>query len=339
MPPKSKSHPRRRIGQDGPDVYPIGVGAMSFTPFYGPVTEEQSLAILGAAMDMGVDHIDTSNVYGMGQSETVIGKYIKDNGQTARDFFRIATKGGIDRSREERAIDNSPEHLAAALDASLERLGVERVDLYYVHRRDASVPIEDVVGTLKGFVDSGKIGGFGFSEIAPTSLRKAHSVHPVAAVQSEYSLSTRIPDLGMVQATADVGATMVAFSPVGRSLLTDSPIQYEKAKDLGFLKGNPRFSADTLAANHAAAEGFRSLAAEMGMPASRLALAWLLHRGDHVLPIPGTRSVEHFREMVPAAETVLTDSDLAAVDKALPPGWAHGDRYSEAQWKSVERYC
>ena len=339
MPPKSKNHPRRRLGADGPEVFPIGYGAMSFTTFYGPVTEEESHAILDAAMDMGVNHLDTSNVYGMGKSETFIGNYISKNGQTARDFFRIATKGGIDRRGETRVIDNTKAHLAESLDSSLERLGVERVDLYYVHRRNPEVPIEDVVGTLKGFVDSGKIGGFGFSEIAPTSLRAAQSVHPVAAVQSEYSLSTRGPELGMVQATADIGATMVAFSPVGRSLLTNKPINRDRAKDLPFLVNNPRFLPGNLEANHAAAEEFRSLAAEMGIPASRLALAWLLHRGDHVLPIPGTRSVEHFREMMPAAETVLSDADLEAVGRALPPGWAHGDRYSGAQWDSVERYC
>ena len=339
MPANSRSHPRRRLGAGGREVFPVGIGGMSFTKFYGPVTEQDARAILDAAMDLGVDHIDTANVYGMGQSETIIGKYMRDNGATARDFFSIGTKAGIDMSGEKRAINNSPEHLAAELDGSLERLGVEHIDLFYVHRRNPEVPIEEVAGILQGFVEAGKIGGFGFSEISPSSFRRAQAVHPVAAVQSEYSLSTRYPELGVVQATAEADAAMVAFSPVGRSLLTDDPLTAKRAKDLPFLVDNPRFMPDNLERNHAAVEGFRSLAAEMGMPASRLALAWLLHRGDHVLPIPGTRSVEHFREMVPAADTVLTGEALAAVDRALPPGWTHGDRYNERQWVSIERYC
>ena len=339
MPARPKSHPRRRLGADGPEVFPIGVGSMSFTPFYGPVTDAESRAVLDAALDLGVDHVDSANIYGMGQAETVIGDYIRDNGQTARDFFRIATKAGIQVGSGDRRANNEPDYLAAELDASLQRLGVDRVDLFYVHRRDETVPIGEVVGALKGFVESGKIGGFGFSEIAPTSLRRAQAVHPVAAVQSEYSLWTRSPELGLVQATADLGAAMVAFSPVGRSMLTDSPVKPELAKDLSFLAGNPRFTPENLAANTAIAGGFRSLAAEMGMPASRLALAWLLHQGDHVLPIPGTRSAEHFREMVPAVEVMLSPGDLEAIERVLPPGWAHGDRYNESQWVAVERYC
>ena len=339
MPADKKTHPRRRLGKNGPEVFPIGIGGMSFSPTYGPVTEEESWAVLDAAMELGVDHIDTANIYGMGQSESFIGGYLSDRGQEARDFFRIATKAAIEDRDGKRVVNNSPEHLAAELDKSLGRLGVERIDLYYIHRRDHSIPIEDVTGTLKGFVDAGKIGGFGYSEIAPTSLRRAQAVHPVAAVQNEYSLSTRAPDLGMVQATAELGATLVAFSPVGRGLLTDTPVPAKRIEESPFLSVNPRFEKENLAANEAVIERFRALAAEMGMPASRLALAWTLHQGDHVLPIPGTRSAEHFREMVPAAETMLSDGDLAAIDKVMPAGWAHGDRYGEQHWTAVERYC
>ena len=332
-------HPDRLLGPDGPFVFPLGIGTMSFTPFYGPVTEDEAFAILDAAMDHGVNHLDSANIYGSGLAETIIGRYIARNGASAREFFSIATKAGFDRENGNSVIRNDAAHLTEQLDGSLQRLGVEQVDLFYIHRRDPAIPIEDVAGTLKGFVEAGKIRGFGFSEIAPSSLHKAQAVHPVAAIQSEYSLSSRNPDLGMVQATKALGATMVAFSPVGRSLLTDRPISGDRVNDLPFLSVNPRFSPDNLPANIAAAAGFRALADDMGMPSARLAIAWLLHQGDHVLPIPGTRSLDHFMEMVPAAEVMLGADDLAAIDQVLPPGWAYGDRYSEKQWNAVERYC
>src|SRR6056297_751156 len=213
---------RRRLGPDGPMVSALGYGAMSFTDFYGPTTEEESHAVLRACLDLGIDHLDTSNVYGMGRSETVIGRFLATEG---RDRFTIATKAGIRRDPETgaRSFDNSPGHLEAALDASLGRLGVDHVALFYVHRREADRPIEEVAETLAGFVRDGRIGGFGFSEIAPSSLRRAAAVHPVAAVQSEYSLATRAPELGLVQACAELGTSLVAFSPVGRGLLTDTP--------------------------------------------------------------------------------------------------------------------
>ena len=213
----------RRLGHEGPTVYPIGFGAMSFSDFYGTTSERESHAILDMAMDAGVSHLDTSNVYGMGRSETVIGNYIKANSQ-AQDHFVIATKGGITRNPTGpgNIFNNSPKHLKTELENSLRRLGVEAVDLYYLHRRDHNVPIEEVTETLATFVKSGKVKAIGFSEIAPTTLRRAHAVHPVAAVQSEYSLSTRSPELGLIQTCAELGVSMVAFSPVGRSLLTDS---------------------------------------------------------------------------------------------------------------------
>lgn len=333
------AHPARLLGANGPAVFPVGIGTMSFTPFYGPVTKEDAFEVLDAALDLGVNHLDTANVYGMGLAEDIIGKFLLKQGRQAGDFFRIASKAGIARGDDGgKRINNEPDYLKAELDGTLQRLGVDYIDLYYIHRRDHSIPIEDVTGTLKDMVDAGKIGAIGYSEIAPSSLRQAHAVHPVAAVQSEYSLSCRAPELGMVQATKDVGAAMVAFSPLGRSLLTDRPITADRVEDLPFLKVNPRFNEPNLSANHHAAEGFRQLAAEMGMPAARLALAWVLHRDSHVIAIPGTRSVGHFREMVSAAEVHLSADDMAEIERRLPPGWAHGDRYSDQQWYSVERY-
>jgi len=321
-------------------VHPIGFGAMSFSDFYGITNERESHTILDMAMDVGVNHIDTSNVYGNGRSEDVIGSYIKANPQ-AQDHFFIATKGGITRNPTGpgNIFNNSSKHLEAELDNSLSRLGIEAVDLYYLHRRDHNVPIEDVTETLATFVKSGKVKAIGFSEIAPTTLRRAHAVHPVAAVQSEYSLSTRSPELGLVQTCAELGVAMVAFSPVGRSLLTDAPISMAAARDLTFLKNNPRFMTPNYEANLLAAKGFRSMAADRGLSAAGLAIAWLLAQGDHVLPIPGTRSVAHFAELLQACEFTLTSVDLQQIETSLPIGWAHGDRYSEAQWIGPERYC
>lgn len=330
----------RTLGQNGPRVHPIGIGAMSFSNFYGTTNEAESHAILGAAMAAGVTHIDTSNVYGMGTSETVMGTYLKARPE-AKDHFSIATKGAITRNPDGpgNIFDNSAEHLEAELEGSLRRMGVDAVDLYYVHRRDPAVPIEEVTQTLARFVKSGKAKSIGFSEIAPTSLRRAHAVHPVAAVQSEYSLSTRSPEMGLVQTCAELGVALVAFSPVGRSLLTDTPLSHAAVQDLGFLVNNPRFMEPNYSANIAAVAPFQALAAEMGISTAGLAIAWVLAQGDHVIPIPGTRSVAHFEQLLEAADKELTVNDLNAIEQVLPIGWAHGDRYSVAQWNGPEKYC
>lgn len=331
---------KRRLGNNGTQVSAIGIGALSFSDFYGPTNTEKSHAILSNALDLGIDHIDTSNVYGLGASEERIGSFLAKQGSQKNKFFKIATKAGIWRDETgKRGFNNSPEHLAAELDKSLTRLGVEVIDLYYIHRRDQSVPIEDVAGTLADFIKSGKIKQFGFSEIAPTSLAQASAVHPVGAVQSEYSLSTRSPELGLVQKTAELGTSFVAFSPVGRSLLTNKPHTRELAETMPFLVNNPRFIEPNLSHNVKATGGFRDLALQMGLKASSLAIAWLLHQGDHVLPIPGTRSIEHLRELAVGTELKLSSSDLEEIGRRLPVGWAHGDRYSDAQWTGPEKYC
>ncbi len=330
---------QRRIGPKGPLISAIGVGAMSFSDFYGPTDTAASHAILDAAMELGVTHLDTSNIYGMGGSETAIGSYFKAR-PGARAHFHIATKASITRNRDgARYYDNSFAHLEAELDKSLARMGVDHVELFYIHRRDPQIPIEEATENLARLVRSGKTGAIGFSEIAPSSLRRAAAVHPVAAVQSEYSLSTRSPEMGLVQTCAELGTALVAFAPVGRSLLTDNPLSEQVIPTLGFLAGNPRFMQPNLAANLRATDGFRALAAEMGVPAAALAIAWLLHQGDPVIPIPGTRSVRHFRELVAGVDLSLSADDLARIETVLPIGWAHGDRYSADQWIGPERYC
>ncbi|MGB3245619.1 MAG: aldo/keto reductase [Sulfitobacter sp.] len=330
----------RELGKGGPRVHPIGIGAMSFSNFYGTTNEAESHAILDAAMSAGVTHIDTANVYGMGTSETVIGTYLKAH-PAAKDHFTIATKGSIAPNPDGpgRIFNNTPEHLEAELEKSLKRLGVEAVDLYYVHRRDPAVPIEEVAQTLGRLVKSGKTKAIGFSEIAPTSLRRAHAVHPVAAVQSEYSLSTRSPEMGLLQTCAELGTALVAFSPVGRSLLTDEPLGYAAVQDLSFLANNPRFMEPNYSANIAAIAPFRTLASDMEISTAGLAIAWLLAQGDHVIPIPGTRSLAHFSQLLEGADRALSADDLRTIEQVLPIGWAHGDRYSAAQWNGPERYC
>ncbi|WP_416898015.1 MAG: aldo/keto reductase [Minwuia sp.] len=327
---------QRKLGADGPTVSAIGYGAMSFTDFYGPATDEGSMGILDACVELGITHVDTSNVYGMGRSETVIGEWLKQRG--GEPPFRIATKVGIQRDPERR-FNNDPEHLREQLEGSLKRLGVEAIDLYYIHRRDTAHEIEDVTETMAGFVKAGKVKAIGYSEIAPGSLRRAAAVHPIAAVQSEYSLQTRSPDLGLVQACEEVGAALVAFSPVGRALLTDRPHSPESIAKIDFMKNNPRFTGRNLEFNMKKNAEFRALAAEMGHPAATLACAWCLAQGEHVLPIPGTRKVEHLKECAAAGDLTLTADDLARIEAVLPVGWCHGDRYNAAQWVAPERWC
>lgn len=332
---------RRRLGTGGPEVSAVGIGAMSFAGVYGAATEEEVHAVLTAALDLGIDHIDTSNIYGMGLAERMIGAFLARQGRAAAGMFRIATKGGITRDPETgaRCFDNSRAHLEAELDGSLRRLGLETVDLYYVHRRDPALAIEEVTETLAGFVRAGKIRAFGFSEIAPSSLRRAAAVHPVAAVQSEYSLSTRLPELGLIQTCEGFGTTLVAFSPVGRGLLTDRPPNRAAIEASSFLASAPRFAEPDYAANLVEVARFQALAAEMGTSAAALAIGWVLARAPGCLAIPGTRSVRHLRELAAGAALDLNGEDLARIETALPVGWAHGDRYSRDAWVGPEMYC
>jgi len=328
---------QRRIGDQTVSV--LGVGGMSFSDFYGETNEAESHAILDLAFDEGVTHIDTANVYGAGKSETAIGTWLKATGK--RDQLFIASKVGISRGIGTAAsnFDNSPEHTNEEVDASLKRLGIDYLDLYYIHRRDQSIPIEEVTGTLSRLVEAGKIRHIGFSEIAPSSLRKAAPVHPVAAVQSEYSLQTRQPELGLLQACQDLGTAFVAFSPVGRGLLTDRPHSAEKVATMPWMAANPRFMSPNLEANIAATGAFRNLAADLGLSAAGLAIAWVHAKGEHVVSIPGTRSTDNFRELLAGARYELSENTLKEIETILPAGWAHGDRYSHAQWQGPENYC
>jgi len=276
----------------------------------------------------------------MGRSERAIGQFLRANPAT-RDCFHIATKASITVDDQgNRCFRNTLDHLESELDKSLQKLGVECVDLFYIHRRQAELPIEEVAGNLKRLQEKGKTRGVGFSEIAPSSLRRAAAECHIDAVQSEYSLGVRSAELGLVQTCAELGTALVAFSPVGRSFLTDTPMTLSAVSEIGgFVSVNPRFNEPNYSANIAATDGFRAYAAELGVPAAALAIGWVLAQGEHVFAIPGTRSTAHFAELVAGWNLALSDEQLARIEEILPIGWAHGDRYNAAQWVGPERYC
>jgi aryl-alcohol dehydrogenase-like predicted oxidoreductase len=327
----------RTIG--GRTVGAVGLGCMSFAGFYGPTTPAESSAALSAALDAGVTHWDTANVYGPGTSEEIIGAFFKAN-PGARHRVHLATKGAITRRADgTRVFDNSAEHLTAALDASLRRLGVETIDLYYIHRRDQRVPLEDLMGTLTGFMRAGKIRGIGLSEVAPATIRSAAALAPLTAVQSEYSLWTRLPELGVIQACRAVGATFVPFSPLGRGIFTATLKDATAFGAADFRRDNPRFLEPNFSRNLAALKALFDFAAARGVTPGQVALAWVLAQGDDLLPIPGTRSPAHVTENAAAARLVLTPADRAELDRILPMGFAHGDRYNDQQNIGPERYA
>ncbi len=324
----------RQLGKDGPMVSAIGLGCMSFAGFFGATTEEESLACLDAAYDRGIDFLDTSNIYGMGVSENVIGTWLRSR----KRAVTVATKAGIVNGPPRR-FDNSEAHLRAELEASLKRLGRDHVELFYVHRREQEIPIEEVVGALSRLIEEGKIGGYGLSEVSPATLRRAAAVHPARAVQSEYSLWSRQPELGLIRACAETGTAFVPFSPLARGMLSDMPPVPARMEERDFRRNGPRFQEPNYSANLRAIDGFRAFAHARGWTTAAAALAWVLDRAPHLIPIPGTRSAAHLAEWEGADTIAFTDEDRAEIDRLLPPGFAHGDRYSDAQIVGVERYC
>lgn len=325
----------RRLGKHGPEVSAISFGAMSFGGFFGPTTRDESFKTLDAVMEMGIDFLDTSNIYGPHTSEEVIGAWQADRGRR----FKIATKGGIVIGAPRGTVDNSEGYLRGELEGSLTRLGVDSVELYYMHRRDWSIPIEKVMETLLKLKEEGLIGGIGFSEIAPASLRLAASVGHVDAVQSEYSLWTRQPELGMIQACAELGTAFVPFSPLARGVFSDVDLDPTALEEKDFRRQIPRFKPRNFAQNMGPVRRLRAFAAERGYTTAAVALAWVLHQGDHLIPIPGTRTARHLAEWEGADEIVFSEAELAEIDRIMPLGWAMGDRYSYQQLIGIERYC
>lgn len=326
---------KRQLGAGGPMVGEIGLGAMSFAGTSGETDAAASHRTLDLALESGVDFIDTALIYGPYISETVIGDYFRKN-PSAKKRFTIATKGGI--VPNPRGVDNSKKYLTECLDSSLQRLGLESVDLYYIHRRQFDLPIEDVMQTLLEFKKQGKIKAIGFSEISPASLMRASKIGHVAAVQSEYSLWCRLPELGMLQTCKKLGTAFVPFSPLARGTLSDVVIEVDKLQPADFRRSLPRFQEPNYSFNMVETGKFKSYAKARGWNPASLALAWVLHQHDHLIPIPGTRTAEHLAVNVAGAEIKLTAQDLQEIEAILPIGFAHGNRYSEAAQASVEIY-
>jgi aryl-alcohol dehydrogenase-like predicted oxidoreductase len=323
----------RRLGLHGPEVSAIGLGCLSFGGIFGATTEAESLRTLDAAWEAGIDLLDTANIYGKGTSETVIGKWLA----TRRHRPHIATKAGFSDDPARR-IDNRPEHLRAELEGSLRRLGADHVTLFYAHRHDPQVPAEDLAGTMQRFQKEGKILGYGLSEIAPHTLERCHAVHPVMAVQNEYSLWSRQPELGLIQRCAKLGVAFVPFSPLARGAFGTPMADPQTFGDGDFRKRIPRFHPENWPHNRLTLQGFHAFARKRGVTPAALALAWALDRGPHVIPIPGTRTAEHLNAWITAPDITLSDDDRAEIDRLLPVGWAWGDRYDDTQAAVAERY-
>jgi aryl-alcohol dehydrogenase-like predicted oxidoreductase len=327
---------QRQLGKNGPMVDEVGFGAMSIAGAFGPADDETSRKALDRVFAQDRPHIDTALIYGPYISETLIGEHLEKH-PAARNKVSIATKGGINPSP--RGVNNTAAFMRECLEGSLERLGVEHIDLYYVHRRDHAIPIEDVMGTMAQFVKEGKIGGIGLSEIAPHTLERASKVHHVRAVQNEYSIWTRLPELGLIQACKRHGTALVAFSPVARGVMTDTIVEPAKMPVSEWRKAMPRFNEPNFTFNMAYIEKFKTYAHSKGWTTAALANAWVLAQGDHIIPIPGTRTAEHHAENLGASDINLTTQDLSEIEEILPIGFAHGNRYSVEQQGSAEQYC
>lgn len=327
----------RFLGPLRTEVSSIGLGCMGMSEFYGKTDDEQSLATLARAVELGINFLDTADTYGFGHNETLLGTFLKQGGPARREQCVIATKFGIVREpgKYERRIDNSPAYIRSACDASLQRLGIETIDLYYCHRRNPDVPIEEMMGALADLVKQGKIRQIGLSEVSPDTLRRACAVHPVAAVQSEYSLWSREPERGMLQACADLGVTFVAYSPLGRAFLTGS-VSTATLEENDFRKHIPRCSGEAEASNRLMIEGLSRFSAAKGATNAQVALAWLLNKHPHVVPIPGTRRINYLEQNVAAIELVLSASEIAELDAIFDPAKVAGERYPAAGMAGIE---
>jgi len=318
---------------NGRPTNPVGLGCMSLSWAYGvPPSDEDGAKLLHRALDLGYDHLDTARIYGLGHNETLIGKTLKDN----RDKFFLASKTGIIVDGEKRRIDCKPETIRKACDESLRLLQTDHIDLYYLHRRDFETPIEDSVGTLAELVKEGKIGSIGLSEMSAETLRKASAVHPIAAMQTEYSLWTRNPEIAVLEACKDVGTTFVAFSPVGRGALAAAVENPADLVDNDLRRGQPRFNADNWPHNLKLIEAFKSIAAAQGVTPAQLSLAWVLSRGDHVVTIPGTASIPHLEENIARWDWQPDSAVLETIDALINQQTVAGPRYPEAMQRTID---
>ena len=324
---------KRTLGPDGPEVSEIGLGCMGMSAFYGSADEGEARATIKRALDLGCNFLDTSDMYGPYTNERLVGSAISDR----RDEVFLATKFGIKLLRENdlltRAIDGRPEYVREAAEASLERLGVDHIDLYYQHRVDPKTPIEDTVGAMSELVEAGKVRYIGLSEAGAQTIRRAHAVHPITAVQTEYSLWTRDVESEILPTLAELGIALVAYAPLGRGFLCGRFTSTEQLEEGDYRRYGPRFTGENLQQNLLLAERVRELAAEKGITPGQLALAWVLHRGERIVPIPGTKRVAYLEENLAAAAVSLSEDEVEHIAEVVPP--AAGDRYDAAGMRAL----
>ncbi|HJX54016.1 MAG TPA: aldo/keto reductase [Polyangia bacterium] len=318
---------RRKLGQQGPEVSALGLGCMGMSEFYGQRDDAESIATIHSAIDQGVDFIDTADMYGPFTNEELVGKALKGR----RNQVVLATKFGIVRKDDPlvRGINGRPEYVKACCDASLRRLKTDVIDLYYQHRVDRNTPIEETVGAMSDLVRAGKVRFLGLSEASPQTLRRAHKVHPIAALQSEYSLWTRDPEDGVLATCRELGIGFVAYSPLGRGFLTGRIARFEDLDPNDYRRHSPRFQGDNFSKNMELVRHVESVARSKGCSPAQLALAWVLARGPDIVPIFGTKRRTYLDENLASVKVALSAEDLAAIDHIAPKGVAAGTRYPE----------
>ncbi len=326
---------KRALGKQGLTVSAIGLGCMGMSEFYGPTDENESVATILRALDAGVTFLDTADVYGVFKNERLVGKALRGR----RDEVVLATKFGNQRGEDGSwvGVNGRPEYVRSACDASLARLGVDVIDLYYQHRVDATVPIEDTVGAMAGLVRAGKVRFLGLSEAAPGTIRRAHATHPITALQTEYSLWTRDPEDEVVPTVRELGIGFVAYSPLGRGFLTGRFRRPEDFLEGDYRPNSPRFQGENFEKNQQIIARIEAIASALGVTPAQLALAWLLAQGPDIVPIPGTKRLRYLEENVAAVEIHLTPAVLAQLDQAAPKGATAGARYPEAAMRVINR--
>ena len=326
----------KSLGSQGLKASELGLGCMGMSDFYGPRNEQESLATIHRAIELGVTFLDTADAYGPFHNEELVGKAIKGR----RDKLTIATKFGIVRDPKNplaRGFSGKPEYVRSASDASLKRLDIDFIDLYYLHRVDPATPIEVTVDAMGKLVKEGKVRGIGLSEVSAATLRKAHAVHPITAVQSEYSLWTREPEEGILEACHELGVAFVAYSPLGRGFLTGQIKKFEDLAPDDYRRHSPRFQGENFKKNLELVDKLTQMAHSKHCSASQLALAWVMAQGEHIFPIPGTKRVQYLEENIGALNVHFSPTELEELDRIAPPGIASGLRYPQEMMGSVNR--